>query len=124
MKTVRKNAHKKIAQLLNDAVGIIAKTSSMQIDDSYNDTRRIVTPDEVIAWLADDFNYNDARLYVDGKRFKVAGPYYFCDCFTAYFDEQEYQADLAWHKLAPAPEPATPSNVVFVDFTARPRAIH
>lgn len=120
-KTVRKNANKKIAALLNEAKAIILTSSSMQIDDSYDSSHRYVSAQDVIDWLNDDYNYPDAKLYVDGKgTFHVGGPYHFCDQFKAVMTDEELAEHQSWYNLPPlddAQEPAPqaeplPANVV------------
>ncbi|MBT26680.1 MAG: hypothetical protein CML60_09840 [Rhodobacteraceae bacterium] len=116
--TVRKNARKKITALLQDAKAIILTSSSMQIDDSYDSNHRYADVQEVLDWLDDDFNYGDAKLYVDGKgTFHVGGPYHFCDQFKAITDDQELAEHQQWYKLPalneqPAPAATLPENVI------------
>jgi hypothetical protein len=112
--TVRKNAHKKIAALLNDAKAIILTTSKSRVDDSYDSSHRYADAQEVMAWLSDDYNYPDAKLYIDDKgTFHVGGPYSFCDQFKAVMTDDELAEHQTWYNLPPlgnAQEPAAPAE--------------
>ena len=104
-KTIRKNATKKISSLLNDAVGIIGCTSTSRMDDSFDSNHHLANAAEVIAWLANEENYSDARVYIDSDgNFCISGPYYFCDSFVAYFDDAAFQASAKWHGLLESKE--------------------
>ncbi|PMP51665.1 hypothetical protein [Vibrio splendidus] len=122
-KKVRKNAKKQINRLLTDAVGIIARSSSMQIDDSYDNNYKRVEPDQVMDWLAIDANYSDAVCYMMDDEFHVGGPYSFCDKFTAYFDKDEFENDARRFGLLEneSTEPEETAELIFVDFTRRVR---
>lgn len=118
-KTIRKNATKTIQSYLDQAVGIIAKTSSMQIDDSYDSSERLVSAADVMAWLECPDNYRTARVLLeDDKILSVGGPYHFCDSFDVYLDQSEFDARMDWKKVpakveaAPIAPAALPSNVV------------
>jgi hypothetical protein len=117
MQTIRKNATKKIQSYLDKSVGIIFNTSSMQIDDSFDYTDRLATAEDVISWLADSWNYRDARILLeDDKVLKIAGPYYFSDEFCVYLDQDLYDEAMGKKKLAlpelkEDPKPL-PANVV------------
>ncbi|MCG6410456.1 hypothetical protein K6U17_14640 [Vibrio fluvialis] len=93
-KKIRKNAKKQINSLLSDAVGIIARSSSMQVDDSYDDNYKLVNVNDVLAWLDVEYNYSDAVCYIMDNEFCVGGPYHFCDKFVAYFDRAEFETDM------------------------------
>ncbi|MDN4697134.1 hypothetical protein QYZ44_26680 [Vibrio parahaemolyticus] len=128
-KTIRKNATKKIQSILNSAVGIIGRVSSMQIDDSYENDYHLATAEEVIAWLKDENNYHDATCFYRDDEFNVSGPYHFCDHFTAYFNQEALNEALECYGLAEsinAPQESleavkAESNVIAVDFTRRVR---
>lgn len=118
-KTIRKNATKKIQSYLDQAVGIIAKTSSMQIDDSFESSECLVSAADVMAWLECPDNYRDARVLLeDDKILSVGGPYHFCDSFDVYLDQAEFDARMDWKKAptkveaAPVDPVALPSNVI------------
>lgn len=108
-KTIRKNSIKKISAYLKSSVGIIGKTSSNQVDDSYDATRRLITdPSEVLKWLSSPENYNDARVYLDEENgtFHVRGQYHFNDAFEVYFDKAKFLEDAKYFGLFKASEKA------------------
>ena len=98
--TIRKNARKKITSLLENAKAIILTSSSMQIDDSYDSSHRYVDVSDVLSWLDNEYNYGDAKLYIDSNgTFHVGGPYHFCDQFKAIADDKELLDYQQWYKL-------------------------
>ncbi|UTZ44687.1 hypothetical protein [Vibrio campbellii] len=122
-KKVRKNAKKQITKILSDSVGIIARSSSMQIDDSYDNKYRLVSAEQVLSWLSDDENYSDANCYFLDGEFHVGGPYSFCDKFTAYFEPEKFESDTLRFDLIKTELVDTPKSaeVIRVDFARRVR---
>lgn len=87
--TIRKNAKKKIKGLLESAQSIVLRGQTMRIDDSAESYYRQCTVDEVMAWLEDEDNYQDARVSLQkGLVLRVGGPYGFCHQFYAILDTE------------------------------------
>ena len=92
---IRKNANKKIMELLNSSIGIIARTSSRDVADDYDDHYKIADETDVLKWLKIEKNYEFAKCYIDDQNiFTVEGQYFFDDKFYIYFDSETYATDL------------------------------
>ena len=116
IKQIRKNATKKIKSYLSQAAGIIAETAAMQIDDSFDYCSVEATAADVLRWLENPRNYNDARvLLMGGTILRIGGPYHFSDCFDVYLDQDEFDREVGRGK-APESVPQAfevlPSNIV------------
>ena len=93
MITIRRNAFKKISSILATSKGVLFCSSSMRIDDAYDTDYRVSTAEEALEWLKE--NQSEARVYLDGNKLVISGPYYFCDHITAYLDEADFIAEAA-----------------------------
>ena len=113
---IRKNATKKIQAYLDQAVGIISESASMQIDDSFDYSQSTATPSEVLAWLARPSNYRTAKiLLIDGEVLKIGGPYHFSDEFHVYLDQDLFNKVIGADKEVVTVEDVKqplPSNVI------------
>jgi hypothetical protein len=113
---IRCNAFKKIASILAESKGVLFCSSHMEIDDSYDTRYSVSSADEALEWLKE--NQRGARVYMDGNKLVISGPYYFSDHITAYLDEADFIAEAA--RLVEGFEVAAPVAVEVVNETSAP----
>ncbi|PSV00355.1 hypothetical protein [Photobacterium kishitanii] len=94
---IRKNATVKITSLLNKAVGIIFSSKAAQVDGSYENGCEVATPEMVLDWLADGYNYSNADIRLYGDVLTVDLKYGSSEKFEAYFKQEEF--DVISNKL-------------------------
>ncbi|MBJ7536972.1 hypothetical protein [Marinomonas transparens] len=95
LQRIRKNSTKKIQTLVNKGQGIIFhKKTSRMIEDSIDSDHSVAVAADVMAWLADPKNYEDARIWLDGNELRVGGQYYFQDSFYIYFNKEDFEGEL------------------------------
>ena len=95
MQTIRKNATKKIQAYLDQSVGIIFFGKvRVSIDDSYDDTHKVVSSDVVLKWLAD--NYDTAMLLLEDDVLRFHHNHHCGGYFSVYLDKEQFDLDLAY----------------------------
>lgn len=105
---IRKNASKKITSLLTTAVGIIAKTATPDQADGFDYHYYAAGAVDVLDWLKDAENYQDARVFTDENgSLVVRGQYYFDDQFVAFSNQEKF--DQAYQALIAPPRPHQPA---------------
>lgn len=93
MPTIRRNAFKKIASILANAKGVIARSSHMRIDDSYDSAYGVSTTETAMTWLKD--HQGEAQVYLHENTLRIGGAYHFSREFVIYLDEAEFEEDKA-----------------------------
>lgn len=100
--TVRKNSVKRIEAYLREAEYIEFKTSSMQMDDSYDCSMIEYTPEQAIEFYRNSGDIDKAYIYdegLEGEYLYIGGQYHFQDSVEAYKKipaaKLEYQAKIA-----------------------------
>ncbi len=108
---IRKNSNKKIKALLEMATHIELVTQTMGLDDCFTmNEPETKSAQDVLDWLADDYNYKDAMVSLscddDGNPtlLRVEGPYHFCDIFKITFEPVTSDSELEEQEVAEVEE--------------------